>query len=340
VTSTSSPTLHAVRPQGQASATVPARVGLVGNPSDGFGGAVVAAIVETWAATVTVEPIGDGLRVRHEQLGSIEWPSPRALAADVAARGHPPAQRIVTAALTALEAHGELRVPPIEVRWASTIPRSVGLAGSSAIAIAVIEAVAASVGWRLDPRVAGALALEAEVVGLGIPAGWQDRMVQASRCAVLVDTARMSTVDGCAVPAVRALPDLDVGAVIGWRPGDSEDSAAYHGELRRRADSPAVAAGMRALAELARRAAACAERADLDGLVELVDASWSTRRAAVPLHPGHEELVEGVRATGVVATSPGSGGSVVAFPRSRQSIDETVAALEAADAEVAIVRLR
>jgi glucuronokinase len=329
-----------VASSGPTSSRVPARAGLVGNPSDGFGGAVLAAVVDVWAASVTVTPIGEGLRLSTAEGGVVEWAAPGDVAADVAARGHPPGHEIVTAALQALQSHADRPLPAVAVEWSSTIPRSVGLAGSSAIAVAVIEAVGTIAGCRLDPRVTAALALEAETVGLGIPAGWQDRMVQASRCAVLVDAADMATVDGVAVPAVRPMPDLEVEAIIGWRSADSEESASYHGELRRRADRATVTAGLQEMATLARRAAACAEGGDIAGLVELVDASWRTRRTTMPLHPAHERLVEAARAAGVVATSPGSGGSVVALPTNRRSREEAVAALAAAGAEVVAVRLR
>ena len=40
----------------QRRALVPARVGLVGNPSDGYGGAVLAAIAAAWAAEAVATP--------------------------------------------------------------------------------------------------------------------------------------------------------------------------------------------------------------------------------------------------------------------------------------------
>lgn len=320
-------------------ARVPARVGLVGNPSDGFGGAVLAAAVDVWAADAAVTPIAHGLRIRNESLGAIEWTSPEDLGADIADRGHPAMQEIVTAALVALGAHLPGGLPPVELEWSSTIPRSVGLAGSSAIALAVIEAVAASTGHALDPRVAASVALQAETVELGIAAGWQDRMVQAHRRAVLVDAADMTIVDGRDVPAVEVLPALDVEAVVGWRRAVAEDSGTYHGAIRRRATSPTVVTGMRELAGLARRAARHAARRDVDGMVELVDASWRTRRAAVPLHPAHARLVEAVRAVGARATSPGSGGSVVAFATDRASVDDLRTALDDIGADTVVTGL-
>jgi len=330
----------AVSPSETYQARVPARVGLVGNPSDGFGGAVFAAIVDDLAARVEVNPLTSGLRIRNESLGAIEWESPRAFACDVAAHGHRSEHRIVTAALQSLERHRGAALPAIEVEWSSTIPRSVGLGGSSAIVIAVIDAVVACTGGRLDPRVTAAVALEAETVGLGIAAGWQDRIVQAHRRAVLVDTAQMATVDGVAVPRTLAVPALDAEVVVGWRSADAEESGAYHADLRRRSDGDAVTAGMSELAALARRAAACAADGDHRRLVELIDASWSVRRRSMPLHPVHEALVETVRRTGAVATSPGSGGSVIAVPTSPEAAERCITQLVAAGADVITARLR
>ncbi len=318
---------------------MPARVGLVGNPSDGYGGAVLAAVVDAWCATVSVTPIGDGVRIRSDDVGTIE------LALADAATGPISTDRfgdhaLVVAAVRSLRMHLGDVLTPVEIEWSCTIPRSVGLAGSSAIAVGVIEAVAASRGFPLEPRLVGALALEAERVWLGIAAGWQDRMVQAHRGAVLVDAAAMDDLAGRAAPMVQPVRDLDVEVMVGWLPHDSEDSGRYHDALRRRADRPGFADGMVELAALARRAAACAAARDRVGLGELVDASWQVRCRAAPLRSSHARLVEAVRAAGVPATSPGSGGSVVALPGDRGAREAAVAALEALGAHVVVTRLR
>src|SRR4051812_48442325 len=182
---------------GQQRVLVPARVGLVGNPSDGHGGAVLAAIVAAWGAEAIARPAPGVIRLRSRTAGVAEWASGKALAADVAARRTDSPHGIATAALAALDDHLDGGLPGVEVEWWSCVPRSVGLAGSSAIAIAVIEAVGALAGGPVDPQVVAALALDAEVHGMGIAAGWQDRIVQAHRGAVLVDAADMSTsIDG------------------------------------------------------------------------------------------------------------------------------------------------
>lgn len=329
-------------------ALVPARVGLVGNPSDGFGGAVVSAIVDDLAARVTATRLDAGLRITSPHADAVEWASADALADDVRTHGHTTPHRLVTAAIEAVDQHLATRRdrprPAVHVEWSTSIPRSVGLAGSSAIAVGVVEAVAAIAGQEFDPRVVAALALRAETEGLGIAAGWQDRIVQAHRGAVLVDASEMTSVEGVAAPTVRRLSGRPVDAVVGWRATDSEDSAVYHAELRRRSGrdggADQLAASMGELAELARNAAGCLERSDTAELAALVDASWEVRVRSMPLHPRHAELVELARDLGVAATSPGSGGSVVAVPTTRESTDLVLVALRAAGAEARVVTLR
>lgn len=320
-------------------ASVPARVGLVGNPSDGFGGAVLAAVVDRWSAEARATPAGDGISIHGERVPVASWPTGAAL--DAAARDTDAPHAIVVAALDALHRHLDGGLGAVTVGWSSTIPRSVGLAGSSAIAIAVIEAVAGCLAVQLDAPVVAALALDAEVRGMSIAAGWQDRMVQAHRGAVLVDAAELSaTPDGIAVPTVRRLDGLDLDAVIGWRDLDAEGSGGYHGALRRRTDREAVETGMQHLAALARRAARAIDAVELDDLRRLVDQSWRSRQTVAPLDERHTQLVETVRATGAATSSPGSGGSVVALPNGEPEAEAVIDALEAVGATARRVRLR
>ena len=113
----------------------------------------------------------------------------------------------------------------------------------------------------------------------------------------------------------------------------------YHGALRGRAADAAVTDGMLRLGDLARRAARSVAGGDGAGLRELVDASWRTRCDSAPLKPHHAQLVEAVRSTGVVATSPGSGGSVVALPANGDAAAAAIAALRAVGARSVSVEL-
>ena len=65
-----------------------------------------------------------------------------------------------------------------EVRWSTSIPRGVGLGGSSAIVIATLRALCDLYRVRLTQAEMAELALAVEVEELGITAGLQDRVAQ------------------------------------------------------------------------------------------------------------------------------------------------------------------
>src|SRR3954449_10216168 len=125
-----------------ATGSAHARAALAGNPSDGFGGATLA---------VTVRDFGARAEVREAPELRVEPPSALARAAAARLGGD------------------------VEVRWSCGVPREVGLAGSSAIVVAVLRAVAALRGRPLAPPDLAALALAVETEDLGIAAGPQER---------------------------------------------------------------------------------------------------------------------------------------------------------------------
>ncbi len=289
--------------------------------------------------------------------------------AHVARSGHGDERRLPSASLWVLVDHVGRRAGSLPslggvvLDWSSTIPRSVGLAGSSALAVATIEAVGELWGVELDPRVVAALALRAERDVLGIAAGWQDRIVQSYRGTVLVDAARTSRLEGLDVPGVVVLPALRATVpgdgpdgpdghrgdgervvgwlVVGWSDGAGESSDAYHAPLRRaRAD---LVAPMARLGELAHTAADAWRRADLSAVGVAMGDGWRVRQSCAPLRADHAALVEAVRSTGIAATTPGSGGSVVALcpdATSRDRVLSVLASQRAAGIDLPLVSRR
>jgi glucuronokinase len=316
---------------------VHARVGLVGNPSDGYGGAVLATVVPGLQAVVRVESsdtvsfVGPGV--------TDQWPSLDAWRHDVQMSGHGDEQRIISASLWSLVEHLRLRGRIVDravaLHWSTTIARSVGLAGSSALAVGVIDATATAWGIDLDRRVIAALALSAERDVLGIAAGWQDRIVQSFGRTVLVDTSSLDDVDGVSVPRVHlvAAHRRPVPLLIAWSPQLASSSDDYHAPLR--AAAVTLEPAMNHLAALARDATTALERDDLPGLAAAIDAGWLARQSCAPLHPDHAVLVESVRSCGLPATTPGSGGAVVALCIDAAATDRAVDALERAQCTVA-----
>ena len=96
-------------------AEAPARAALAGNPSDGYGGAVLAVTLDALRATATA---GTGL------LASTSTES-----------------LLVDATVTRFDR--EFGCAPVPVAFATQIPLTVGLGGSSAIVIAVLRELCA-----------------------------------------------------------------------------------------------------------------------------------------------------------------------------------------------------
>jgi len=264
-------------PEGSA----PARAALAGNPSDLYGGAVLAVTLPSLAAHVGSEP---SHRLR------VDPPNP-----------------LVEAAAGRL---GETA----EVTWHTTIPRAVGLGGSSALVIATLRAHR-----ELDPAELAELALAVEVEDLGIAAGPQDRYAQAYGGLTFMEFGGPRP--HCERLDRSLLPPL----VIGWRDAASGDSGAVHGAPRKTVDMEPV----RRLAELARRARRALIARDLSAFALAVDSSFDARAELMTLDPRHVEMIVAARGCGASANYTGSGGAIVAVCEDRERCGEVEAALRA-----------
>src|SRR5438874_8555927 len=121
----------------------PARAGLVGNPSDGYHGKTISLSVRNFRAEVVLYEWEDVELVWTEQDNS-RFQSVQDLVRDVKLHGYYGGLRLVKAAVKKFVEYCDrqkidLHSHNFSVRVASTIPRQVGLAGSSAIIVAVLR---------------------------------------------------------------------------------------------------------------------------------------------------------------------------------------------------------
>jgi glucuronokinase len=250
-----------------------ARAALAGNPSDGFGGAVLACCVGELRAWAHAEPA-------------------------TTAVSDPPSA-LVDAAIARF-ARG-----PCRVRWGTGVPREVGLAGSSAIVTATVRALCGLHGHALEPDDLAEMVLAVEVCDLGIAAGPQDRYAQAHEGLVLMDFSgqrpRVERLDRELLPALY----------LAWHAAAAEASHAVHGGLRERADQPALRRAMALLAGHARAARDALLAGDRSAFAAALDASFDTRQALLELDPRHVAMVRAARAAGASANYAGSGGAIV-----------------------------
>lgn len=257
-----------------ADGAAPARTALVGNPSDGYGGAV--------------------LSVALPELGA------RATAAEATATRITPPSLLVEATIRRFGAG------PAEVKWATTVPPGVGLGGSSAIAIAVLRALCGLHGVELDPDQVAALALAVEREDLQIAGGRQDQIAEAYGGLTLMDFARErhERLDSALLPPL----------VVAWRTDLAEPSGLPHADLRARytAGDQQVRACLEQLTPLTFAARDALTAGDREAFARAVDRTFDLRAQLMPLDPRHVALVECARGADAAANYTGSGGAVVA----------------------------
>lgn len=286
--------------------SAPARANLIGNPSDQYGGCTLAVSL-----------------------------APRAWVALEATRSPGPEIPPLAAAVLAQLGGGE---PGFRISLASEIPRQSGIAGSTALVVALVRAVLA---WRDEhpaPHALAELARRVERNGLGVQCGFVDHYLCSFGGLRHVDLGAkdadgegeaFATVEDLA-PAVASLP-----FVVAYT-GVRHSSDAVHRPLRERwlAGEPAVVSGYRRIAEIGAlgRDALC--RGDWATLGRLMNENHSIQRELGGSGPANEALIRAALAAGALGAKlagAGGGGTVVALGHEREALE---AALRDAGARV------
>jgi len=306
-----------------------ARIGLLGNPADVYGGKVLAITVPELRARVTLES-ADRFEIHADAPDTAEFESLLELTHALRRGGPYGAGRLLRAALLRFSAHWpelESLAPDdprlrMSMRCDTEVPRQVGLAGSSAIVIAALRALAAWFEVEIAPADLARLALDAETRDLGITAGPMDRVVQALEGLWVLDFARP---DGDPRPLD---PILLPPRLLVWDPEPGEVSGRVHQNVRTRWESgdPEVRETIAELKEVADAGITCLETGDVEGFRRRVDRNFDLRARIWQLRPRDTAQIEIARACGAAAKFCGSGGAAVAFPARAQEL----AALEAA----------
>jgi glucuronokinase len=288
-----------------------ARAALAGNPSDGYGGATLAVVIPNFSAEVRIETSGGP--------------------------GVTPPSSLVAGAIERFAREHEVG-GNVAASWRTTVPREVGLAGSSAIVTATLRALCELYGLWFDPARLAALALAIETQVLGIAAGLQDRVAQAYGGLTYMDFepgyfnahghGRYESLD------VTLLPPL----FIAYREDARGQSGGIHGPLRERfeAGDPEIVEAMAQLATHARDARDALKVGDSEAFGRCVDASFDVRRRIVELDARHVAMVARARLLGASANYTGSGGAIVGACRDGHHRQELLAALRE-DGATAIV---
>jgi len=294
-----------------------ARAGLLGNPSDGYFGKIIAISVRNFAASVTLEE-GPEIRIVASSDDEERYPSARRFAETINLYGYYGGTRLIKAALKKFLDHCEskgiaLRDGGFTLRYASTIPRQVGLGGSSALVTAAMRTFMAFYGVDVPLEILPSLILSAERDELEINAGFMDRVVQAYEGCVYMDLdealikgrgyGRYERLD------CSRLPDL----YLAYHPALGKVSGRVLNEIRRnydRGDGRTIAT-LKKIAGLADAGRAALAAGDREGFGRLMDENFDLRAEIMAISPANREMIRTARACGASASYAGSGGSII-----------------------------
>ncbi|XP_065833814.1 uncharacterized protein [Oscarella lobularis] len=305
------------------SSTAFARVGLMGNPSDGFNGKTISlSIANFWAEVVVIESEKLVL-TPHKINDPTQFGSLSDLHGISQKEGYLGGLRLLQATCKRFyqycSEHGiALAKRNFTVSYETNVPRQVGLAGSSAIVAATLDCLIKFFGLNetdLPKPIRPQLILDAETRELFIQAGLQDRVIQVYEGLVYMDFdyKLMETQGHGFYESLDAsdLPPLWLAYI-----SDPSDSGRAHSDIRTRWNNgdADVLSAMKKFADYAVAAKEAIKKKDWLELGQLMDKNFDLRRELYGddvVGKQNIEMIEIARKHGSSAKFPGSGGAVV-----------------------------
>jgi glucuronokinase len=313
-----------------------ARAGLLGNPSDGYHGRTISIIVRNFFAEAVLYEWEDVELILTDENQN-RFRSVRDLVKDVRLHGYYGGIRLVKAVIKKFVEYCDrqkidLHDRNFSIRYESTIPRQVGLAGSSAIILAVLRCLMDFYRVEIPLEVQPSLVLAVEREELSIAAGLQDRVIQAYEGLVAMDFSKENQreVHGFAVGVYERLdPALLPPLYVAFKGDVSEPTEVFHNDIRARYDrgEEKVVAAMRKFAEIARQGREALVNRDHARLARLMDENFDTRASIYQLPRGQIEMIRVARSVGASAKFAGSGGAILGAYRDEGMFGELQAAL-------------
>ena len=315
---------------------VHARAGLLGNPSDMFGGKVISFLIKNFRAQVRLWESPTLLLKLHPEHDRTEFEGLPDLVTSVRRHGYYGMHRLLLATCRRFADYCEerglkLRAANFTLEYEADIPRQSGLGGSSAMIIAALRALLRfHRAPALRPGELAKLALSVETQELGITAGLQDRVVQSYGGLTYMDFSgeegRYRRMNSQRLPrfGLAYLTEAQVGA---------RESGQVHARVRYRWEQgdPEVGRTMRSIAHCGEAGREALMAGDMARLGELMNRNFDLRRKLFgdeALGEHNIALVEIARAAGFPAKLPGSNGAALILLDSRKAEAELAKAYQ------------
>jgi glucuronokinase len=317
-----------------------ARAGLLGNPSDGYFGKTISIIVRNFGAHISlyetpelhIEPMDQDLNLYKNIHDLVE---------SVNLTGYYGASRLVKASIKkfaeyCVQNNIKLNGKNFTIRYHSSIPRQVGLAGSSAIVTATYRALMKFYKVSIPEELLPSIILATEVEELGINAGLQDRVIQVYEGCVFMDFERKHLEKKGYGKHEKLDPRLLPRLYIAYKTNLGKVSGAVFNDLKARYEKGEERAlsSLNRIAALTEEGKEVIENRDYIRLSQLMNENFDERQKVMNISDSNMELVHTARECGASAKFTGSGGSIIGIYKDDDMLKKLIIQLKAINARV------
>ena len=273
-------------------ASAPGRCGIIGNPSDIYGGFVVSCSI----------PLRNSCTLTHVE------------------KEEPPEDVTLWRAATA-----RFPVNPCRVEWKSEVPRSSGLAGSTALLAATLACILKLRGEEIRPDAEFAeLVRDVELNEAGVVCGYQDAYMAVHGGLQAMDFAGKHPIDGGQPGKLQGL-NAELPFLL-ITTGVERLSGSVHGPMRDRwlKGNSEVVKGMERVAELGRVGASALEKADWSMLGKAMDENHEIVASLGGSGEQIDALIRDCKKAGAIGAKlagAGLGGTVIALAEDSEYLE-------------------
>jgi len=306
-------------------ATAPGRCGLVGNPTDMYGGSVISCSTKERAMSVLHQDT-DGIVItvsgQSQRIKSVD---------DLEMKDD--YLNVARAVLLALEIDPET-TPPFHIESTTTIPIQAGLAGSTAILATIVGCLLEHLDFRLNPYETAELIRKIEYDVLGIVCGFQDQYMTTFGGLNFMDFRDKNSAvpqdSNTAFATIEPLTPFAGGLpVILAHTGVQHHSGTIHKSIRDRwlEGERTVVEGYLQIAKLARAGKKALLACDWEALGDLMNRNHSIQRKLGGSGESNERLIDAALdagALGAKLAGAGGGGTIIALGLDRDSLADAL----------------
>ncbi len=294
-----------------------ARAGILGNPSDGYFGKIIAITIKDFEARVFLDESAD-LMILSSKDDIPVYKNMQDLVRRVELYGYYGGVRLIQAAVKKFfeqcrRQNIQLEKKNFSIRYSSYIPRQLGLGGSSAIITAAFRALLQFYAVEIPREKLPSLILEAERDELGINAGYMDRVIQVYEGCVYMDLNKevleergygiYESLDATLLPPLY----------LAYKPALGKVSGTALNGIRQGYDrrDPLVVEVLEQIAKKAEQGKKALSNKDFERLHRLMDENFDLRSRIMRISESNKEMIQVARGCGASAKFAGSGGSII-----------------------------